>query len=419
MKTKLFFGIVAAAIMAVSCSMNETEEVNIATADAIALNPNTAVTRASITYLQTLKDAQNGFAVYAENPSSISTSSWYPQINGSNNHYFDGSKWNFITLVKWPVNTTDYPMTFFAYYPTALNTVVTSVDKTYPDVKLNVTIPSEVSKQLDVLAGKNTANSKPSTSILSMQFDHIFSKIFFTVSNRDKNGLNTTQNAYVQAIGFDHLYKTNTFDVRLNKWGVPANNMVDYNYYNEFAPLTTGIYTEKKFNSADKGKFYTGNVFDDSYMMLLPQDPKVWSASGNPVVAPTATEAYVRMLYRVEETSPVDNDYIGYKSAITHPNYAGSATEQAGYKGPLYVKVGYSYSPSWVAGKGYQYDIPIPGTTGGRLLDENYYDEQGNRTDLEVENLDVPDQIITSDEYIHLKPIVTDWDDLVGSVIER
>ena len=422
MNKKIVFGALTLAIVAMSCSVNEMEDINITSSEAIALNPSTAVTRASITYLSTLQSDANGFVVYAENGASPSV--WNDDIKGLNNHVFANGKWNFSPKVQWPANAADYPMTFFAYYPQMPNDVITSVSATHPDVELNVTVPSDQSEQLDVLAGQNTANSKPASSVLSMNFQHILSKVFFSVSNSYKGSANTTQNAYVLAIGFNQLFNTNTYEVRTNLWGTPANTLEEYNYYNEFADLfgTSNTYTEMVFNSATQAKFYTGTTFDASYLMLLPQSPTAWNTSGNPtdVVAPSATEAYVRMWYRVEETSPANDDFIGYKSAKTHPDYAGSATETAGYEGPLYVLVGYSYNSTWIAGKGYQYDIPVPGTTGGRLLNKYYYDEQGHLTDLEVEYIDVPEVILPDDDDIHLNPIITDWDNNTNvNVIEQ
>ena len=424
MKKRFILAIAAVALMAVSCSMNETEEINIVTADAISLNPNTAVTRASISNLTTLRDDNNGFAVYADNGTSPST--WHTNIAGSNNHFHDGSKWNFKTQVAWPTAASEYPMTFLAFHPAQnqSNGIITNVTSTHPNVNLNVTVKPLASDQRDLLAGKNTAESKPSSGTLSMGFKHILSKVFFTVSNQFKGSANTTQDVYVLAIGFKNLHTTDVYNVRTGLWTTNTTGQNDYNYYNKFESQADA-YTPVMFNSADKGKFYANTAeMDASYMMLLPQNPDRWDtyAGGDPesVQPPLTNDAYVRMLYRVEEkAAPANDDFIGYKSAVTHPNYDGSQAQADNYTGALYVMVGYSYDPAWLQGNGYQYDIPVPGSTGGRLINKNYFDDKGNETDLPVIDIEVPEVIIPGDDYIHLSPIVTPWDDLDGQILDR
>ena len=422
MNKKFFLAIAAVAITLVSCSQNDQEVVNIPTSDAISLNPSTAVTRASISFLSTLQGDNNGFAVYADNGASPST--WHDDIRGIN-HTYNAGKWNFTPPVKWPTEPEKYPMTFFAFFPTMANSngVIQLVNGTHPNVKLSVEVPSDKSAQRDLLAGQSETASKPTTSILRMQFEHILSKVWFTVSNSFKGVANTTQNVYVQAIGFKNLQKTNDYDVREPEWlPNPAKNLEVYNYYNDFvggSDVKSVVMFNSATVSAGNGKFYTGTAMDESYMMLLPHNAKVWNTTPSTVVAPdNDNEAYVKMLYRVEETVPVNDDFIGYKSAVNHPQYDASNPD-FNYTGPLYVLVGFSYTSNWVEGNGYQYDIPVPGTTGGRLLEPVYYDEKGNPTHFEVEYIDVPDVILPDDDDIHLDPIVTKWDDSVVNVIQQ
>ena len=427
MNKRFFLAIAAVAMMAVSCSMNETEEINIVTSDAISLNPNTAVTRASISFLKTLQDDNNGFAVYADN--GTNPSAWHTNIAGSNNHIYGGGKWNFLTQVVWPTAANDYPMTFLAYHPAKnqSNGVITDVTSGYPNVNLSVTVPSLASAQRDVLAGIKSTGSKPSSGTLSMGFKHILSKVFFTVTNQFKGNANNTQNVYVLAIGFKNLHTSDVFNVRTESWTGNTTGKSDYNYYNEFTPrgFNGTPYAEKLFNGETKGKFYSNIAeMDASYMMLLPQDPDRWDTynGGDPenVQPPLTDDALVRMLYRVEETAaPANPNFIGYKNANNHPDYDGSDLQKEGYTGALYVMVGYSYDPAWLQGNGYQYDIPIPGATGGRLIDKEYYDDKGNPTGLEVIDIEVPEVIIPSDDYIHLSPIVTPWNELDGQILDQ
>jgi hypothetical protein len=426
MTKRFFFATAAIALMMVSCSQNEEVVTNVTTSNAITLDPTTAATRASIANLNTLRGDNNGFGVYAENGDPAI--GWHVDINGANNHFFDNTKgkWNFKSPVLWPDMVTApemYPMTFIAYYPTN-SKVISDVIDDFSDVKLEITVPPSSSDQEDVLAGESTALSKPSSATLNMGFHHVLSKVHFTVANIYKGNPTTTQKAFVLAVGFDQLHSTNVYDIRNKSWGTVTDDLDAYNYYNTFEPDVVP-HGEKLFQGATlstPGKFYTTTpTFEESFMMLLPQDPKTWDTTTDPdnVTAPGFDEAYVRMYYRVEETVPYNPNFIGFQKASDHPGYEYSELKDKGYDGPLYVKVGYSYDSKWISGRGYNYIIPIPGSTGGRLLDNVYYDEDGNETDLEVEDNDVPEVIIPDDDYIHLSPIVTDWDDDNADIIEQ
>jgi hypothetical protein len=178
------------------------------------------------------------------------------------------------------------------------------------------------------------------------------------------------------------------------------------------------------FNKATEEVFYTSTStpeWNESFLMLLPQNPTKWNTSGTPVVVAPTTESYVQLVYRWENRDAIGAiiDEIGFSDASNHPDYADSQCEKDGYTGPLFVKVGYSYSPEWVKGKGYQYDIPIPGSTGGRLINNKLIDDKGNETDLTVPGISVPEVIIPSDDFIHLVPKVTEWANETHKPIEQ
>jgi hypothetical protein len=241
-----------------------------------------------------------------------------------------------------------------------------------------------------------------------MTFEHILSKVFFTVTTGDDH------KAYVLALGFDNLHKKNTYTIgNPGAWGTIDVALDSFSYYNGFTPLTgTDTYEEKEFTDVTRADFWAPADPENKFMMLMPQTPKTWwqGVSPNASAVPGSDEAYVRMLYRAEEINSSNKDFIGYESATTHPNY-GTSSLKDNYTGSLYVLVGYKYASTWVSGKGYEYEIPLPGATGGKLLDEFLYDDQGNQTELPVIGGKVPDDIISSDIFIHLFPIVTDWDD--------
>jgi hypothetical protein len=407
------------ALMMVSCTQNEMEVFDVTTSDAIALNPGTATTRATVTYLSTLQGDANGFIVYAT--SGAAFSSWYSDGTNSINgiaHKYSAGKWGFNPDIKWPAATTGYPMNFYAYYPQrgTGNDVVTNVTATYNPVsiELDVTIPTDILKQKDVIHAKNSTAAKPGSSNLLMNFKHALSKVNFTVTNSDgTNNLSAAdQEAFILATGFNNLFTAGKFNIVTEAWnpylaGAAAGTRTGYNYYNAFVPSPTA-YVQKSFKGAVDKAFFTGI---DSNLMLLPQNPQIWGAVTIPPALPAANDAYVQMMYRVENNAaPVNPDYIGYKNATAHPNYAASALAARNYTGPLFVKVGFIFQAGWLSGKGYTYNIPVPGAGGGRLLDEYYYDDHGNRTDLEVIGTDPGDPIL-GDGFIHLIPKVTDWDE--------
>ena len=410
MNKKIVLAALTFATMAISCSQNELVEVNIPTSDAIALNPSTAVTRATVLTLDSLK-RPGGFVVYAE--SGTSPSAWYNNgtqaIDGTNNHVWDApaSKWGFQTAVPWPIsNPSAYPMTFYAFYP-ALPNAAGSLKDAFPTLTIDVTIPKDVKKQVDLLAGKSSTSSKPTSGSLVMSFRHILSKVNFAVANIDTNGVATSsQNAHVLALGFVNLYKDNVYDYKTATWNTlsPLQMREAFNYYNAFVSSYPVPYVPRVFNNAqDPEKFFIGA---DSNLMLLPQNPTVWNTTANPVLAPAANEAYVALIYRIEEFD--NDDYIGFKHASSHSGYATSFLQTEGYDGPLFVKVGYAYNSNWSMGKSYLYNIPLPGETGGRLLSGYLYDEYGRETDLKAPG-EVGEVVISKEANIILQPVVSDW----------
>ena len=437
MNKKIFLAIAAFAMMAVSCSMNEIGETNVTTSDAISLSPGTtASTRAAVVKVDSLQKS-GGFAVYATNSSS--PSAWNTDIEGAI-HKWNAGKWNFTPPVKWPEDdVANYPMTFYAFFPPTHDSI--QVAATWPNLKLNVKVPQrwtrvltyELDKQFDLIAGQNEALSKPASSTLSMPFKHALSKIHFTVSTKPDH------KSYVLSVGLVNVNREGTFDVKFSgldpkdAWSGITNPTGIYNYYNHFEEYLIGYNAKEFLPSVSKAPFYPAGWSQylnekNAFLMLIPQDQtsRMWKTSSKDMFTdtdgvdryklPEPTDTYIRMLYRTEITNPADAIFIGYDIAEKHPNYAGSNVQSHGYAGPLYVLVGYSYDGIWEPGKGYQYDIMVPGSTGGILLDQNYWDDHGHRTDLPVEHHKPGDPILSGDEYIHLVPIITDWVDTDGIV---
>ena len=449
MKTRVFFASMFAAatigLLATSCSMNETEEINVPSSDAISINATTQLsTRATINDVAVMRADNAGFAVYGKVKNV--TNDWYQgaggtdgDIAGYNNHYYKAGKGEFKTPVKWPVDAAAYPMDFYAFYPSVKPAVFTRTDA-FSQVKLNVSVPEDVDQQIDLLAGTGHTAQKPASANLTIPFVHTMSKFWFSITNTDGDHpatqfVSTSPfRVFILQLGFMNVNKDGVYDVVNNAWNDVVNPTGKYAYWNTFEILAgSSGHEEKEFFKEVEGKFFT-KEFDSKYMMLIPQDQtsNKW-ITNDPNAQPPIPDAenivplpgaktHVVMLYRAEDdryikpggyaaSDPVEYNYIGYKDARDHPDYLDSipGTEHNGYRRGLYVKVGYSYDPIWLQGKGYHYNIPVPGATGGRLLDDNYYCEHGHRTPLKVRPTKPGQPIIDSDEYIHLTPKVEDW----------
>ena len=397
----------AMALLTFSCTVTEVEKPNFTSSTLISLNPNTASTRATISDLGTLIGDANGFVVYAD---TTGGTAWFPYIDGTNNHAYTSGNWRFLVQsVQWPF--TGYPMYFWAYYPSS-SPSITSINDTYPDIEFDVEIQLSKDDQEDLLIAFDSATVQPPTGVLPLRFRHILSKVNFTFE------VELGDTAYVLAVGFDNLFKENTYSVTDTAWAplVYGTNALDsFNYFNDFKPLASGPFDpEIMFEGQSptiKDSIFKGVAGQSAHLMLLPQDPDMWVVTGSRVLP--GDSAYIRMLYRLK--SPLLEDSIGYEYAQNHPGYTGSALDVSfGYTGPLYVLAGYTYDGEWQAGKGYNYNIPIPGTGGGILLDKFYYDDQGNQTDVEVENVDVLGHILGTDN-MRLIPTVDNWDPDIDS----
>ena len=401
MVKKVILLMAAMAFLAFSCTVTEVVVPNVTTLDAISLNPNTASTRAVIKDRDSLQNDPVGFVVYADTATTFTTTVWF--IEGENHAYGTANGWSFTPAIAWP---SKYPLAFLAFYPEAgAGHVITSVTDvltpTSTSVELTIEIPTAKDGQEDVIVARDTAKTgKPSGGELPLNFKHILSKVNFTVSTDDP-----TDKAYVLAVGFCNLVSTATFEATDDSWtlGTYGTDIDTFNYYNAFEPIAGGFRPEIEFMNANKDSLFTGAAAKTEHLMLLPQDPDVWDIS-DPILHPTNLEAHIRLLYRLEVTG--NPDRVGYADAQDHDDWSVFG---ASYTGPLYVMVGYAYDATWESGKGYSYDIPIPGTGGGIYLDEFYYDNEGNRTDLRIPGAVLYGHVLGDN--ISLPADVEDWID--------
>jgi len=376
------FGFAAAGIILSGCMKNDVTVSDKDSSNIIKLETTTTRTKAAVTQGSTLQDDANGFKVYA---TSNGSAVWYSGIDGTNNHVYAGGNWGWAgTQVEWPIGS-GYPMTFYAWFPAT----IAATSATTSNLAFDFSVPALSSAQVDVVAGKVSTGIKPPDGTLPIPFNHILSKVNFDVKAA------TGYKAYIQALGVVNVAGSGKYDAIGGSWSNNTNFNASFNYFGDFTPAvsakTPAIFPGAGFNGAES-------------MMLMPQAPlKDWKPSNG---APT-DEAYVQLLYRLENGGPND---VGYASASSHDDYNGSALKTAGYTGPLFVLAGYPYASEWKKGNGYTYTIAFPGTTGGYLVDVNYYDDKGNRTDLST-GKQPGDPVYDVDLTIRLIPDVNAWYD--------
>jgi len=240
-----------------------------------------------------------------------------------------------------------------------------------------------------VLVARDSAMTRPGSGGLPLSFKHILSKVNFSVSTWDNAGRVTDpeQKVFVLAVGFCNLHRSALYHVHNETWDTLFPERDTYDYFNSFTPLTTGFYQDIMFIDTVNAPFYSSASGEKEHLILLPQQPNMWDITGTTISDPDINEeAYIRMLYRLENLS---GDIVGFATAESHDDYV-----IGDYDGPLYVLVGYAFDANWESAGSYQYDIPIPGTGGGILLDIYYYDNQDKPTKFIIDGKNLYDRIM-------------------------
>lgn len=404
-----------------SCSNNDVFEENndIHSQDNINFSANT--TRASINGLDQVKA---GFKVFATVKGG---SAWF--IDGG--IYGNNGSWDWQTTKhKWPIDKNNYPMNFYAFYPQTADGF-TPTTTPVGTVTANITIQSDPATQTDYLAANYiNVTTKPASGKLNLMFKHITSKVNFSViagtgakvvvqQLHMQNVGNTGTYNYVSELTGNHAWSSSLTDGTLDK----------YKYFPTVAvPGTTTtlpIFTPATADETTKNPVY-GESVPNRHLMLRPQTATAtWAgtktdpAVSNGEIKPT--KAYIESVYRIEANGDVNA--VGYQNAAKHPDFSTLTPEQQrDLTGkPLFIKVGFPLGASltWDQGKGYMYSLKL-GTadaTGGIIIDDNYYDEKGNRTDLTIKDKEPGDPV--NDGNIHFNVDVTEWgNDLEGKITQ-
>ena len=390
------FGFAAAGIILSGCMKNDVTVSDKDSSNIIKFETTATRTKAAVTQGSTLQDDGDGFKVYGTSGSS--PSGWYKTVNGTNDHFFDGTKWGWKgTQEEWP-KSGEYPMTFYAWFPVA-PTGLTVASQTVSNLSFNFAVPALSSAQKDLVAGTVSTAAMPEDGTLPITFNHILSKVNFDVS------ITSGYQAYIQALGVAGVDGTATYDVKGDSWSANTDFDALFNYFGDFAS-SGSVKTVATFPGA-------GFVGSES-MMLIPQDPSDndWVPSSGAATGKT----YVQVLYRL--TQGLVNK-VGYASASGpngHPGISGSITH-ATYTGPLFVLVGYPYESKWDKGNGYTYTLALPGGTGGYIVSKYYYDDKGNETLLEI-GKNPGEPVYDVDLTIRLIPEVGTWNEKTADIYD-
>lgn len=367
---KTMFGLAMCALFLASCSNDPS------VGESTAVNPDqinfiTSTTRAQITDLPALQSSTAGFVVYATSGSA--PTGWFAGIDGTNNYRYNAGNWGWAGVApQWPTTVAGYPMNFYAYFASSYTGFTPSV--TAPSVLMGeYTIQAEA-QQVDFLAAKTSTASKPASGQLTMTFNHILSKINFQLVP------GYGADVYLQSLNVNNVGNKRTYDFIASTWNAqPAAFTSSYIYKATAKPAT-------KITGVDATELAALSVLPTNMdLMLMPQTAASWV----PVSGVSPANAYMGFIYRIETAS--NPNAIGYKLANSHPNYSSlTPAEQSALNGkPLFVKAGYPFGTSpftWDMGKGYTYNIQLgtAASMNGYLLDNRYYDENGNPVNLTI-----------------------------------
>jgi hypothetical protein len=431
---KILFSLAAVALLATSCSKDETTAVNdVPNPYAIGFDASTGkvLSRATATTLNgagsttSLQGDANGFGVYATKEGTSGQEEYIDDLA----YGYDSGAWGWVGADQtWPDVTTQYPMNFYAYHPKSATTDLElsgSLLYEYDIAQNTSTTPQE-----DLLAAnKLNVTTRPPSSNVTLNFQHILSQIIFKVVG----GIGMT--VEVQSIAVKAVGSVRTFNYAANPlaWAgsAPIEN-ISYSYLSATDAIAsiTGDGTTAALVTGTEGS-----------LMLIPQDfsSRKWTSwSATPATAPVQPvsgvggvmeggETYVEVVYRIYETGTTpQTNVIGYALAGDHPDDPSGAGDLYNYDEnnptkPLFIKVGYPLDTNWEMGKTYTYTINLGplGSTGGRLIDDNFIAEDGARTDLPVvypdsgEEIDVPEPIFNG-TVIDFTVSVGDWEDATG-----
>lgn len=377
---KFLLPLSATLLMLASCSSNQIDESSLASAnDAIKLDIYQGKTKAIDAAFVDGSQFQV-YATYNDNTTAF-------QINGVNYKSTAGFwAWQG-TALTWPTVPANFPMKFYAAYPSKTLTYNATPSFAY-------TVNSAVASQEDLLACMTTANAKPTNGILPFAFNHALSKVDFAL----KAG--PDRKVYVLSVAIKNVLSQGTLTFNNNDftWGTNTTNA---NY-----TFASNLNSEVLFDGGIVGGAGTTTTLPPTgftgSLMLMPQAATpVWDKT----IANLAAGAYVEVVYRM--TDAAGNDKVGLKATVGNQRY---------------VKVGFPLATLplnlvWAKSTRYTYNITLgtDDSSNGVLIDGKFIDPTGTTTGTTVTDptgttTPTPGQPITpTDKAITLGVSISSW----------
>ncbi len=408
--------IAAVALAIIGCTNEESATTSaLSSFDTKAINFSSNTTRASVVTLATLETNGTDFKVFATD--NTTPMSWYNDgtysINGGDNYVYSeaASDWGWSSIAPaWPTVATSYPMKFLAIYPSSIETSeVEDVLNNKITLNSKITIEDTSGDQVDIMTALSTTDAKPADGHLALCFKHILSRISFSIVA----GNDVT--VELQRITVNNVGDEGTYSHDNQAWTyAPTTFASDYSYV-ELDGATK--FTTTGEDATEETAAFVGGT--SSYLMLMPQsgaaawDPAKMLAGKETV--DDMTGAYIEVIYRYE--APVATSSIGYSSYTEHPSYIADPNNELYDKyeeneTALYIRVAYPLDATWEIGNAYSYNIGLGtlSSSNGYLIDDVYYDKNGDKTDFPIDLEDiVPGDPVSSDRIDFTVSICTEW----------
>lgn len=377
---------------------------------------------------------------------------------------------------KWPTLETDYPVSFFAAYPTTLDITRTTVTKnltqlsnittgqdpfnTYYEGVKNTFEPAVLT--IDELAAYSLVSKMPASGRADFTFKHIMSNMAFKIQ------VPKGYKAYVQSVKIANVATTGSYDYSVNSIWTPtaydvagATNHAHYAHYDGVGQALESVAPDSLTSFAINGLPDGNGGFNT--LKLVPQiSAPAWMLGDKTTPAANTFRADAKKwsdaklgkgitkedIDRWHKTEPAGNGMKmsgGWKGARIELTYAlvddkgatlvGKVAGVGGEKVNRYVRVGFPLDLSLIGadangqnGKGFEakkrYTFSIPlGTenaTGGVLLDPDYKDANGGSTEEGVDNpkINPGEPVVDPSRPINFNLSVDGWEDASGTLTE-
>ncbi len=454
MKKTVMFA-TAASLALASCSETELVDSLAQTPDynnpaMIGFHSNT--TRASVGNLATIKGSSTGFQVFGY---TNGAEDWYKDggdpagviINGENNYFWGKSNWAWDDVAtkgmavaeapSWP-GEGSYPMTFFALFPPMESFKPANVAATEAQT---IAVNTVIADQVDMMSAWNQAKTQaPTSGKLDLDFKHILSKVNVSVQ---VNGGSTVEVVKAQVVNIRNNRKYDYSKPSSEAWATEFVGQGTEDAIRNSYLYMTGL---KQIGGTNASVSETLRADDNGNIMPIPQQLVPVVATEREVIdtdyitdnAVTMDNgAYIEVIYRMysEEgdlfktgmsnsnehcylTENEDNKVLPHEDWKLYGTYDGedkivTATSES----KLYIKAYYPIDSNWEMSNGYVYELAMKNSGSGYYVDDTYYDENGNDTNLPIDtDGEGPvDPIIPTDPVsqnkIHFNVSVSGWTD--------